>query len=62
MQFKPTYYKTSPLSLVLKLESVMDKQCNIKYCVTCCNGVKENQHFMFEYLSSAIDFVTSNFK
>ena len=61
MDFKPQYYKTSPLSLVLKLESVSDRHGNIKYAVTLANGVKENTHFLFEKLSSALDFIQSNF-
>lgn len=61
MDFKPQYYKTSPLSLVVKLESVSDKQGNIKFAVTMCHGSKENTHFLFSHLSSAIDFISSNF-
>ena len=62
MDFVPQYYKTNPLSLLLKLESVVDRRGNIKYCVTLANGVKENTHFLFEKLSSALDFINSNFQ
>ena len=62
MKFKPTYYQTNPLSLVLKLETVSDKRGNIKHCVTTANGVHENEHYLFNHLSSALDFINSNFE
>lgn len=62
MDFKPTYYKTNPLSLVLKLESVTDRKGNIKFAVTLSKGVRENVHYMFQNLSSALDFINSNFE
>lgn len=61
MKFQPKYYKSTPLSLVLKLETVCDKTGNIYHCVTTCNGEKENEHFFFSKLSSALDFISSNF-
>lgn len=61
MKFKPQYYKTTPLSLVLKLETVADGKGNIRHCVTACEGVKENRHFFFEKFDSALDFIHSNF-
>lgn len=61
MNFKPKYYKTHPVSTVLRLESVMDERGNLRYAVTICtSGVKET-HFLFEKLCSAIDFIHSNF-
>ena len=62
MDFKPTYYKTHPLSLVLKLESVMDRNGNIRYAITLAKGEKDSIHYLFEHLSSALDFINSNFK
>lgn len=62
MNFKPTYYKTHPLSLVVKLESVVDRRGNVKYAVTLANGSKDNIHYLFDKLSSAMDFVNSNFE
>jgi len=62
MDFKPTYYKTHPLSLILKLESVVDRSGNIRYAVTLAKGENENIHYLFEYLTSALDFIQSNFK
>ena len=61
MNFKPQYYKTSPLSLVLKLESVIDRKGNIKFAVTLSKGTNENVHYLFDHLSSALDFINSNF-
>jgi hypothetical protein len=62
MDFKPQYYKTNPLSLVLKLESVTDRYGNIKFAVTLAKGQNENVHYLFEHLSSAMDFIQSNFQ
>jgi hypothetical protein len=62
MKFQPTYYKTNPLSLVVKMETVSDPKGNIRHCVTLCNGEQENEHYFFEHLSSAIDFINSNIK
>lgn len=60
MDFVPQYYKTHPLSLVLKLESVIDKRGNIKFAVTLAKGEKET-HYLFSRLESALDFIDSNF-
>lgn len=61
MDFKPQYYKTHPLSLILRLESVTDRLGNIKYAVTLAKGEHDNVHYLFEKLSSALDFINSNF-
>lgn len=61
MNFVPKYYKTNPLSLVLKLESVQDRKGNIKFAVTLAKGEKENVHYLFSKLESAMDFIQSNF-
>ena len=61
MDFKPKYYRTNPLSLVVKLETVSDKLGNVYHAVTMVNGELENVHYMFKQLSSAIDFISSNF-
>lgn len=55
-------FKTSPVSLVLKLETVCDKRGNILHCVSSCSGVHDNNHVFFKHLSSAIDYIDSNFK
>lgn len=62
VKFVPRYYKTHPLSLIVKLESVTDKLGNLYYSVTLANGVYENEHYMFKHLSSALDFIDSNFE
>ena len=61
MNFQPQYYKTHPLSLVVKLESVIDKKGNIKFAVTMQKGEHDNIHYLFEHLTSALDFINSNF-
>lgn len=61
MDFKPQYYRTHPLSLVLKLESVVDRKGNVKFAVTLSKGEKDNVHYLFEHMASALDFINSNF-
>lgn len=61
MKFRPQYYKTTPCSLILRLESVVDSLGNMKYCVTTGSGEKDNEHYFFSCLSSALDFINSNF-
>lgn len=61
MDFKPQYYKTNPLSLILKLESVSDRKGNIKFAVTLSKGTNDNVHYLFNHLASALDFIQSNF-
>lgn len=62
MDFKPQFYKAHPLSLILKLESVYDKTGSLRYAVTMTKGTKESTHYLFEHLTSAVDFINSNFK
>lgn len=62
MDFKPQYYQTHPLSLVVKLESVVNRRGDVRFAVTLGRGENETTHYLFEHLSSAIDFVTSNFQ
>lgn len=62
MQFEPKFYKTHPLSLVLRLESVVDLKGNVYFAVTLSNGQRDNEHYMFEKMSSALDFIHCNFK
>lgn len=62
MKFKASYYKTHPLSLVMKLESVVDNTGDVYFAVTLSNGSQENEHYMFKKLSSALDFIDCNFK
>lgn len=62
MDFTPQYYKTNPLSLILRLESVTDKRGDIYYAVTLARGEHDGSHYMFRHLTSALDFINSNFK
>ena len=61
MDFKPQYYKTNPLSLILRLESVTDRKGNVKFAVTLAKGENDNVHYLFSRLESALDFISSNF-
>lgn len=61
MKYQPKYYKVSPLSLIVRLESVADKLGNVYYAVTTSNGSSDNEHYLFKHLSSAVDFINSNF-
>lgn len=61
MNFQPKYYKTHPLSQVLTLESVVDRKGNMMYAVSSSRGVNECKHYLFMHLSSAIDFISTNF-
>lgn len=61
MKFNPQYYKTTPLSLVLKLESVCDKKGNVRHCVTTTQGEKECHHYFFTKFDAALDFIWTNF-
>lgn len=62
MNRKICSYNYQPVYEVVKLESVKDSMGNIFHRVTCYNGDKENEFYLFENLSSAIDFVKSNFR
>lgn len=61
MDFVPKYFKTNPLSHVVTIESVSDIRGNVYFAVTLSKGAKNNIHYLFKHLSSAIDFVESNF-
>ena len=62
LRSKNLEWKTTPLSLVLKLESVCDKKGNVMHCVTATTGQKENRHFYFQKFASALDFIWTNFE
>lgn len=61
MDFIPQYYKTNPLSLILRLESVADRKGNVKFAVTLAKGEHDSIHYLFTKLESALDFIQSNF-
>lgn len=60
MKFESKVFKTTPLSAILELKSVLDKKGNVFYMVTTFNANKAS-NYCFRHLSSAIDFIESNF-
>lgn len=62
MDFDCKIYKTHPLSHVVTIESVIDNRGNMLYHVVSSTGVHNNRHVYFKHLSSAIDYIESNFK
>lgn len=54
---KPTFFKSEKVSDVIKLTSRRDKLGNIHYYVE----YDGDRYCRFKHLSSAIDFVESNF-
>lgn len=64
LKYDAKIYKTHPLSAIVKIESVTDRIGNLFYCVSLCSKCADDYdtHYMFSKLSSAIDFVSSNFK
>lgn len=61
MKFEPKVFKTTPLSAILELKSVLDKKGDVFYMVSCFNGENKQSNYCFKRLSSAIDFIQSNF-
>lgn len=55
-------YKTEELSEELRLSTRRDKLGNIFHCVDFCNNDGSMDYVMFSKLSSALDFINSNFK
>lgn len=53
--------KTLNSDLIVKLTTEIDVKGNIFHMITCENGVYENEVYYFNNLSSALDFITSNF-
>ena len=54
--------KTSFSDLIVKLSTECDSRGNVIHMITCSNGVYEIEHYYFEKLSSALDFINSNFE
>lgn len=62
MKRKIVSHKFTPINQIVKLESCNDKLGNIYHRVTCSNGELENEYYLFSKLSSALDFINSNFE
>lgn len=58
----PMKYKTEELSEELRLSTHRDKLGNIFHCVDFCSNDGSKDYVMFSKLSSALDFINSNFK
>lgn len=54
--------KTLNSDLIVKLTTETDIKGNIFHMITCENGVYENEVYYFSKLSSALDFINSNFE
>lgn len=61
MRLNNLSFKTTPINLVVKMESVCDKKGNVLHCVTKSNGMHENEKYFFTKFSSALDFIWTNF-
>lgn len=61
MKWKPKIFKTNPLSHIVTVQSVTNFMGDIRFCVTLSSGVHNNEHYFFKKLSSAIDFIDTNF-
>lgn len=64
MERKPLLYKTSELTKDLVLTSRSDKRGNVYHCVEYPddNSPSGMSYAMFQNLSSALDFIQTNFK
>lgn len=58
----PMKFKTEELSEELRLSTRRDKLGNIYHCVDYINNNGTPDYVMFSHLSSALDFIHSNFK
>lgn len=60
MKRKALMYKTEEQECIIKLSSRCDKLGNILFFVTY--GENQADYVVFSHLSSALDFINSNFK
>lgn len=58
----PNFYKTEEKSKDLVLTTRSDQLGNICHCVEYLNNDGTQDYAMFTHLSSALDFIHSNFK
>lgn len=64
MKRKPLYHKTVEIDTSVKLSSRKDKLGNVSFCVEYHNAACPpdfRDYAFFKHLSSAIDFISSNF-
>lgn len=60
MKFEAKVFKTTPLSSILELKSVVDKLGKVYFMVSVYNGNKAS-NYCFSKMASALDFINSNF-
>lgn len=58
----PMKFKTEELCEELRLSTRRDNFDNIYHCVDFVNNIGKSDYVMFAHLSSALDFIYSNFK
>lgn len=61
MKRNPIMYKTVERSQALSLTTRADKLGNIFHCVEYTNHEGVRDYAMFKHLSSAMDFISTNF-
>lgn len=65
MKRKPKMYTSQPIQDVLKIETRQDKLGNVQFCVSFPRKLDDGsdvlEYFFFNHLSSALDFIQSNF-
>lgn len=57
----PIFYKTEEVNKDLTLSTRRDNLGNIWHVVEYCNNDSSSDYAFFEHLSSALDFIHSNF-
>lgn len=62
MKRVPNFYKTEEQQKDLILSTRCDSLGNIFNCVEYLNNDGSNDYALFRHLSSALDFINSNFK
>lgn len=62
MKMKPLKCKTEQLDVVLLVSARADKCGNVYYCVEYKHPHHGDCYVMFKELSSAMDFIQTNFK
>lgn len=62
MKRVPRFYNSEEKDFVLKLSTRCDKFGNVFYCVDYTTPSGSADYVTFSHLSSALDFISSNFK
>lgn len=62
MKRNPILYKTMPFTMILSLSTRCDKFGNVFHVVEFRGKDNSEDYACFRHLSSALDFINSNFK